>query len=87
MEAKVKDTARFKRYNFFDRNEFSKGEWSPVPAGFEEQAREESLLDIRELPGPLISVEDYEYMVEKEKKDPRRGRKRKVEAGAELEEE
>lgn len=79
MEAKVKDNARFKKYCLFDSNEFLKSEWRPVPAGFEEQARAEKLLDIREavqdlpkavivekLPPPVLPAETYEYMQEKE---------------------
>lgn len=97
MEAKVKDNARFKKYNLFDSNEFFKGEWKPVPAGFEEQAREEKLLDIREdvqdlpkavivekLPPVILPAEDYEYVADKfedEEKPRKRGRKRKDESG------
>jgi len=97
MEAKVKDNARFKKYNLFDSNEFFKGEWRPVPAGFEQQAREEKLLDIREdvselpkavivekLPPVILPAEDYDYMAENfkgEEKSHKRGRKRKDESG------
>ena len=97
MEAKVKDNARFKKYNLFDSNEFFKDEWRPVPAGFEEQARAEKLLDIREdvselpkavivekLPPVILPAEDYEYVADKfedEEKPRKRGRKRKDESG------
>jgi len=79
MEAKVKDNARFKKYCLFDSNEFFKGEWRPVPAGFEEQARAEKLLDIREdvqdlpkavmivekLPPVILPAKGYDYMADK----------------------
>lgn len=95
MEAKVKENARFKKYCLFDSNEYLKGEWRPVPAGFEEQARAEKLLDIREdvqdlpkavivekPPSVILPAETYEYMQEKkpEKKEKSYNRTRKTKA-------
>jgi hypothetical protein len=67
MEAKVKDNARFKKYNLFDSNEFFKGEWRPVPAGFEEQARAEKLLDIREDVSELPEIKTTAYDLNSDK--------------------
>jgi len=89
MEAKVKDSARFQTYVFFSGHEFVKGDWRPVPADSEAQARAEAVLEIREerkdesgefaspeVPYVISPAEDYEYI---NKKAPRRGRKRKAE--------
>ncbi len=97
MEAKVKDKARFQTYVFFSGHEFLKGEWRPVPADYEAQARAEKLLDIREgvqelpkaviiekLPPVILPAKNYDYMAEKftnEEKSHKRGRKRKDESG------
>lgn len=48
MQAKIKQTSRYGRANFFSGVEFVKFEFRPVPAGFEEQARENEMLEVRE---------------------------------------
>jgi hypothetical protein len=48
MQAKIKQTSRYGMASLFSGVEFVKREWRTVPAGFEEQARENPLLEIRE---------------------------------------
>lgn len=49
MQAKLKDTYRFGRSMLaFNRNEYLKGEWRAVPAGYEKQAEAHEWLDVRE---------------------------------------
>ena len=93
MEARVKKNARFPTYIFFSGHEYVKTEWRAVPAGFEDQALDESLVETRgekagkpaaetAMPVSLHSV-DPETLMEPEEdtKNPytRRGRRSKKE--------
>jgi hypothetical protein len=48
MQAKLKKDYRFNRATFFSGVEFTRDGWRPVPAGFEEAARANELLEVRE---------------------------------------
>lgn len=48
MQARVKKTSRYGVANLFSGHEFVKFEWRKVPEGFEEQARTNDLLEVRE---------------------------------------
>lgn len=78
MLAKVKDNARFFRYVFFSGNEYIKGEYREVPKEFEEQARVNELLDLKDdkSVAPQIPV-DYDPDPMPETEHKRRGRKPK----------
>lgn len=46
MQAKVKDSHRWKTVVAFSGHEFVKGEWRSVPAGFEKDASEHPMLEV-----------------------------------------
>lgn len=48
MKAKVKDDYRWKTFIAFGGHEFVKGEWRPVPAGYEERAKSNPYLEVQE---------------------------------------
>jgi hypothetical protein len=48
MQARVKKSARYGSIQAFSGLEFVKGDWRPVPAGFEEEARGNEYLEVSE---------------------------------------
>jgi hypothetical protein len=48
MQAKIKQTSRYGTASLFSGVEFVKHEWRTVPAQYEDQARKNDLLEIRE---------------------------------------
>src|SRR3990167_2579334 len=48
MQARLKKSSRYGTASFFSGREFVKFEWRPIPPGFEDQARKNDLLELRE---------------------------------------
>lgn len=57
MEAKVKDSSRYRSIIAFSGREFVKGEWRSVPAGCEAEAMRNGYLETQEKPVEVTPVE------------------------------
>lgn len=64
LEAKVKDTYNMGSITAFSGHEYVRGEWRPVPAGFEPAALVHPLLDVREVEGKEIHVAAKDYLAD-----------------------
>lgn len=67
LEARVKKNERFARYIFFSGHEYVKEGWRPVPAGFEDQARNESKIETRPLSRETVKPKPTAKEVEEAK--------------------